>query len=99
MQGWNQKAMTFIADSVFFEFLPLDQENPAPVLLDGLEEGKLYELIVTQFYGMPLLRYRINDIIKVISLTDEETGVRLPQIAVQRKVGQTIDLAGLASLD
>jgi len=99
MQGWNQKAMTFIADSVFFEFLPLGEENATPVLLDGLEEGKLYELLVTQFYGMPLLRYRINDIIKVISLTDEETGVRLPQIAVQRKVGQTIDLAGLASLD
>jgi hypothetical protein len=99
MQGWNKKAMTFIADSVFFEFLPLGEENAAPVLLDGLEEGKLYEVIVTQLYGMPLLRYRINDIIRVISLTDEETGVKLPQIAVQRKVGQTIDLAGLASLD
>jgi hypothetical protein len=99
MQGWNKRAMTFIPDSVFFEFLPLDQENATPVLLDGLEEGKLYELIVTQFYGLPLLRYRINDIIRVISLTDEETGVKLPQIAVQRKVGQTIDLAGLASLD
>jgi hypothetical protein len=99
MQGWNKKAMTLIPDSVFFEFLPLEEGNPVPVLLDGLEEGKLYELVVTHFYGLPLLRYRLNDIVRVISLTDEETGVRLPQIAVQRKVGQTIDLAGLASLD
>jgi hypothetical protein len=100
MQGWNRKAMTFIPDSVFFEFIPLDGgPSAAPVLLDALEEGKLYEVIVSQFYGMPLLRYRINDVIRVISSSDEETGVRLPQIAVQRKVGQTIDLAGLASLD
>jgi phenylacetate-coenzyme A ligase PaaK-like adenylate-forming protein len=48
---------------------------------------------------MPLLRYRMKDIVKVINLRDEETGVNLPHIVFQHRVGETIDLAGLARLD
>jgi hypothetical protein len=105
MQGWNKKSMTFIPDSVFFEFLPLssfnDNREPHTKLktFDELEEGELYEVIITQFHGMPLMRYRIGDIVKILSMEDSETGVRLPQIVIQRKVGDTIDLAGLATLD
>ena len=108
MQAWNKKAMTFMPDVAFLEFIPYDEHlkltdnedyKPRTVLLNELEEGELYELIITQFHGMPLLRYRINDLIKVISLKDEETGVSLPQIVIQRKVGATIKLAGLADLD
>ncbi len=108
MQAWNKKAMTFMPDSVFLEFIPYKEQpkqgndkdyQPSTVLLNEVEEGHLYEVIITQFYGLPLLRYRLNDIIKIISLKDEETGVNLPQIAIQGKVGETIDLAGLADLD
>ena len=108
MQAWNKKAMTFIPDCVFLEFIPHDeqlkqQENPdyqpSTVLLNEVKEGELYEVVLTQFYGMPLLRYRINDIIKVVSLKDGETGVNLPQFVVQGRVGETIGLAGLAQLD
>jgi phenylacetate-coenzyme A ligase PaaK-like adenylate-forming protein len=56
-------------------------------------------MIITQFHGQPLIRYRLGDIVQVVSLEDEETGVRLPQIIVQGKVGETINLANLASLD
>ena len=48
---------------------------------------------------MPLLRYRLNDIIKVTTMKDEEAGINLPQISFQRRVGETINLAGLAELD
>ena len=108
MQAWNKKAMTFIPDVAFLEFIPYDEHlkltdnkdyKPRTVLLNELEEGELYELIITQFHGLPLLRYRVNDLIKVVSLNDEETGVSLPQIIIQRKVGETINLAGLAELD
>jgi hypothetical protein len=105
MQAWNKKAMSFIPDSVFFEFIPLESSGQVsdpsqkPLTLGQLEEGKLYEVVVTQFHGMPLMRYRIGDVIKVLSMNDEETGIMLPQISIQRKVGETIDLAGLSSLD
>ena len=107
VQSWNRKGMVFLPDSVFFEFIPYEQLDhlededykPSTVLLNELEEGRLYEVVITQFYGMPLLRYRMHDVIKVIALRDDETQVNLPHIIIQRRVGETIDLAGLAKLD
>ncbi|GAH94778.1 unnamed protein product, partial [marine sediment metagenome] len=100
--------LTFLADMVFLEFIPYEEElkpqdnesyQPSTVLLDEVEEGKLYEVIITQFYGMPLLRYRLNDVVKVIAMGDEEAGINLPQIAFQRRVGEVINLGGLVWLD
>ncbi len=108
MQAWNKKALTLLPDSAFLEFIPYEKQGehqdnndspPQTVLFDEIEEGKSYEVIISQFYGMPLLRCRLNDIIRVVSLKDEETGVNLPQIMVQGRVGSTIDLAALAVLD
>jgi len=69
------------------------------VLLDELKEGGLYEVVITHLYGMPLLRYRMNDLIRVVSLRDAEAGINLPQITFQRRLGETINLGGLADLD
>jgi len=109
MQGWNKKkGMVFVPDCAFLEFIPRDKHlrnrdvrdyQDSTVLLNQVEEGKLYELVITRFHGLPLLRYRLDDIIKIVSLEDQETGVNLPQILVQGKVGSTIDLGGLAELD
>jgi len=108
MHGWDKREMIFPPDMVFFEFIPHEelrkQEDdkdyqPSTVLLNQLEAGKLYEIVITHFYGGPLLRYRMNDIIKVVALEDNEAGVNLPQIAFQRKVGELINLGGLAQLD
>jgi hypothetical protein len=89
MQGWNKKGLTLLPYSQFFEFIPekelVKSENdkdyrPSTVLVNELEPGKIYELVVTNFHGGPFLRYRIGDLIKVISLKDEEMKVQLPQI-------------------
>jgi hypothetical protein len=108
IQAWNKKGMFFLPDIAFVEFIPEAevmkwQEDstyqPFTVLLDELQEGNLYEVVITQFFGMPLLRYRMKDLVKVTGLQDEELGVRLPHIRFQRRVGETIDLAALARLD
>lgn len=108
MQGWNKKGMVFIPDTAFLEFIPHEEQlkqqdnqdyQPSTVLLDEVEEGKLYEVVITHFFGMPLLRYRMNDIIKVVALKDNEIGVNLPQIVFQRRLHESIHLAGLAELD
>ena len=65
MQAWNKKGMIFCLDVVFLEFVPEeewlksreDEEyQPATVLFDEVEEGKIYELVVTSLHGMPFLR-------------------------------------------
>jgi len=107
-QAWNKKMLTMLPDLAFLEFIPddelLKEQNtlgyqPSTVLLDALQVGKSYEIVVTQLYGMPLLRYRLRDIVKVIALSDDESGVKLPQIVFQHRLGETIKLAGLAELD
>ena len=108
LQGWNKKGLTFLPDMAFREFIPYEEQReqqddqdyqPSTVLLNEVEEGKLYEVVITQFYGMPLLRYRLKDLIKIIALRDDEAGVNLPQMVFQRRVGEVIKLAGLAQLD
>ncbi len=73
--------------------------RPGTLLIDELEEGKRYELVITNFYGMPLLRYRIGHLIRVVALEDLETGVQLPQIEFQARCDDRIDLAGFTRMD
>ena len=103
IQSLSGKGMVFLPDLVFLEFIPYDGETEdrqtPTLLLDELEVGKSYEVVLTHFYGMPLLRYRMRDIIRVIAAGDEATGIRLPHIEFQHRVGETINLAGLTDLD
>ncbi|MDD4986026.1 MAG: GH3 auxin-responsive promoter family protein [Dehalococcoidales bacterium] len=108
MQGWNKRDMVFLPDMAFLEFIPQEEllkresdksYQPSTVLLNELEVGKLYEIVITQLYGGPLLRYPMKDLIKVTALRDDETGVNLPQMVFQRRVDEVINLAALAQLD
>lgn len=108
MQSWIKKGLIFYPYLDFFEFIPEEEwrksrENkkyqPPTVLLNELEEGKIYELVNTNFYGMPFLRYRPGDLIKIIFLEEEETGIRIPQFIFHARADDLIDLYNIAMLD
>jgi hypothetical protein len=108
LQGWNKQGMTLIPFSNFYEFIPEaesvkswdDTEYiPETLLIDELEEGKRYELVITNLHGNPLLRYRVGHLIRVLSLEDPETGIRLPQIEFEARCDDRIDLAGFTRMD
>lgn len=108
MQGWNKKGMTLIPYSNFYEFIPEEESakswedpdyTPTTLLTDELEVGKRYEIVITNLHGMPLLRYRVGHLIKVIALEDDETGVKLPQIEFEARCDDRIDLAGFTRMD
>jgi len=107
-QSWAKKDMTFYPYLAFLEFIPEEEwlktlENPdyqPPTLLaDELEPGKIYEVVLTNFYGMPLLRYRIGDLIRVTALEEPETGIKLPQVSFYSRADGLIDLYGIVRLD
>ncbi len=64
-----------IPDSCFYEFIPADlqdgqEEDPsATLLMDELEEGREYELVITNQSG--LYRYRMGDVIRVVGFYNE----------------------------
>ena len=63
----NASDYALLPRSVLFEFLPLDApEDSRPLLLNELEQGKEYEMIVTNCSG--LYRYRIFDVVKVTGM-------------------------------
>ena len=108
VQSWNRKWSTFIPDVAFWEFVPEEEwlksmedsgYQPATVLLDEVEIGKTYEVVLTHFYGMPFLRYRMRDLVTFVAMKDEETGVELPQITFKGRVDDAINLGGLTRLD
>jgi hypothetical protein len=99
-QSWNFKGMTFFPDSNFLEFIPLEEVNknkadpkyqPRTVLMDELKEG-VYELVITNFMGGALVRYRLFDMFKVISIGDEEIGSVLPQVQFYSRTDDIINI-------
>lgn len=108
MQSWNRKAMTLNPYACFYEFIPEPEwlksrddpkYSPQTILLTEVRPGQRYELVITNFYGMPFLRYRLGDLIRVVSLEEEETQVKLPQITFEARIDDLIDIAGFTRLD
>lgn len=108
MQAWNKKWMTPVPDCAFLEFIPEEERRkstdnpgyqPKTVLLNEVKPGKTYEVVITHFYGMPLLRYRLHDLVTFQSLSDEEAGIKLPQLTFKARAADMIPLSGLAQID
>ncbi len=108
VQSWKKRGMTFIPHSVFFEFIPEEEwlrsrrdpgYKPKTVLLNQVRPGERYELVITSFHGMPFLRYRLGDLVKIVSRDEHETGIRLPQMIFDGRADDIIDVASFARLD
>mgnify|MGYP000742918251 CR=1 FL=1 len=99
--------MTFIPQSNFFEFIPETEwlkckkdvfYEPRTVLLSEVTPGERYELVITGFYGMPFIRYRLGHLIRITALADEEAQICLPQMAFETRADDLIDIAGFTRI-
>jgi hypothetical protein len=108
MQSWAKKDMTFYPYCDFLEFIPEEEwlknrqdknYQPRTVLLNELQVGKVYEIVITNFHGMPLMRYRPGDLIKVTALEEKETGIKLPQVVFYSRGDGLIDLYSIVRFD
>jgi hypothetical protein len=108
MHAWNKRNMTFTPSSCFLEFAPEEEwlksrdnkdYQPKTILLDEVKPGEHYEVIITSFYGMPFLRYRLGDLIKIVALQDDEAGIKLPQMVFESRSDDIIDISGFPRLD
>lgn len=79
-----------LPQSCFFEFIPQsdeEEDNPRTVLIDEVQEGKDYELVITNQSGF--YRYRMGDVIRVIGFYNE-----CPMIVFKSRKKNTISVAG-----
>ncbi|MBN1188349.1 MAG: GH3 auxin-responsive promoter family protein [Dehalococcoidales bacterium] len=107
MQAWDYQGMTFLPYLNFLEFIPEleclrsreDPEyKPEVLLLDEVEVGKKYEIVITSFLGGPFVRYRVGDLIKIIALQDTQLGINIPQMSFYSRVDDLLDIAGFTRL-
>jgi len=106
-QTWDHEAMTFIPNLNFFEFIPeresfkwqLDHSyQPKTILMDEVKAGENYEIVITNFHGGVMTRYRIGDIIKITSLRNEKLDIDIPQMAFVKRADDFVDVAALGRL-
>lgn len=107
VQAWDRNTMTFTPNLNFYEFIPerehfkwqLDNSYvPKTVLLDEVKAGEAYEVVITNLHGGALTRYRIGDVVRIVSLEGEESGIALPQMVFERRADDLIDIAGFGRL-
>jgi hypothetical protein len=107
IQTWDYEGMVLFPTLNFIEFIPesehfkwqLDHSyQPQTVLLDEVKDGEVYELVITNLHGSILTRFRIGDMIRVISLSNSKLGIQLPQIMFERRADELIDITGVGKL-
>jgi len=100
-QTWDYDGMVFFPNLNFLEFIPEKEHfkwqlnrsyQPKTVLLDEVKAGENYELVITNFHGGALVRYRIGDMIRITALRNEKLNIDIPQMVFERRADDLIDL-------
>jgi len=106
-QTWDYQGMTFVPHVNFLEFIPEGESlrskgdpdyQPKTVLLNEVKAGENYELVITSFHGMPFMRYRLGDMVRINSLRNEKLDIDIPQMSFYGRVDDMIDIAGFTRL-
>jgi len=106
-QTWDYEGMTFIPNLNFFEFIPeaerfkwqLDHDyQPKTVLLDEIKAGACYEMVITNFHGGIMTRYRLGDVVRITSMRNEKLGIDIPQMVFESRADDIIDITGFGRL-
>lgn len=85
----GDESYVLIPDSGFYEFVPIREEegDGRPLLMDELEIGEDYEVIVTNLSGF--YRYRLQDVVRVTGYYNE-----LPLLRFVYRKDQLLSIAG-----
>ena len=100
-QTWDYDGMVFFPNLNFLEFIPEKEHfkwqlnhsyQPKTVLLDEVKAGENYELVITNFHGGAMVRYRVGDMIRITALRNEKLNIDIPQMVFERRADDLIDL-------
>jgi hypothetical protein len=106
-QTWDYEGMTFIPNLNFFEFIPerewfkwqLDHSyQPKTILLDEVKAGEKYEIVITNFHGGIMTRYRPGDMVRISSLRNEKLGIDIPQMVFEKRADGLVIIFGVGYL-
>jgi len=102
----SHNGMVFFPDSCFPEFIRESDSikcqadpsyQPRTLLLDELEDGKNYELVITNLKGGAFARYRVGDMFRCVSRFGDAS-TKLPLVTFVDRVRDVIDIAGFTRI-
>lgn len=106
-ETWTKNGLVFFPDVNFYEFIPENESirsmedpsyKPKTLLFNELQAGELYEIVVTNFKGGAFMRYRVGDMVKCLSLSNQAEGIHVPQFAYVDRIANVIDIAGFTRI-
>ena len=100
---WQQRGMVFFPNACFYEFIPEEDMKrnlqdpsyvPRTCLMDEVQFGENYELVISVLHGGAFMRYRIGDVYHCVSARIGE----LPRFSFLDRVPSVIDIAGFTRI-
>lgn len=105
VQSKNANGMVFNPYMNFVEFLPASEAakleaNPGYAaqthLLGEVVRGEIYEVVISSYYGMPFVRYRLGHQIRFLEPSGAES---LPEFEFLGRSDDRLDIAGFTRID
>ena len=102
-ENWEHRGMVFFPDACFYEFIPeaecrrnlTDPDyQPRTCLMDEIQAGETYELVISVLHGGAFMRYRIGDMYHCVSAGSGQ----LPRLTFVDRVPDVIDIAGFTRI-
>ncbi|WKY46510.1 GH3 auxin-responsive promoter family protein [Eubacteriaceae bacterium ES3] len=106
-ETWTRDGMYFFPDACFYEFISEREMNlsynnpkyqPKTVLMNEVEEGEKYELVVSVFKGGAFMRYRVGDVYRCVGLKNANDQTNIPRFKYIDRVPEIIDIAGFTRI-
>lgn len=106
-ETWSKDGLVFFPDVCFYEFIPENemeknlQDNsyiPKTFLMDELVAGEKYEIVISNFKGGAFMRYRVGDVFRCISTSNEMDHIAYPQFEYVDRIPTVIDIAGFTRI-
>ena len=102
-ETWEHRGLVFFPDACFYEFIPEAEMRrnladaayqPRTCLMDEIQAGETYELVLSVLHGGAFMRYRIGDMYHCISAGSGQ----LPLLTFVDRVPDIIDIAGFTRI-
>jgi len=107
VQTWDYESMTFVPHINLLEFMPQHEHEkwkldpsykPELLLLDEVNSGETYGIVITNFHGGAYIRYFLGDMVDITSLRNTSLDIDIPQMTFNSRADGLIEMAGFVRL-
>lgn len=106
-ETWTREGMYFFPDTCFYEFIPESEMlknmedkayQPKTYLMDEVQPGEKYEIVISVLKGGAFMRYRVGDVYRCMGLENSEDQTKIPRFQYIDRVSDVIDIAGFTRI-